>query len=57
MCSRSGGKIHAWFFILASPLDSVSLSLFPLFISLSQTHTHTQTNIFVITIIPKTDFK
>ena len=67
MCSRSRVKIHAWFFILASPLESVSLFLFvsvsfsSLYLSLSNTHTHThthkQTNIFSITIIPKTDLK
>ena len=67
MCSRSRVKIHVWFFILASPLESVSLFLFvsvsfsSLYLSLSNTHTHThthkQTNIFSITIIPKTDLK
>ena len=67
MCSRSRVKIHAWFFILASPLESVSLFLFvsvsfsSRYLSLSNTHTHThtnkQTNIFSITIIPKTDLK
>ena len=50
MFSRSRVKIQPWFFISASPLESVSLSLFlcvpvsfsSLYLSLSNTHTHTQ---------------